>query len=58
MLFTLVYKDEDYVQVMWKKIGDGNSSVGSVLHSLSFVVQHCGFDPPLSLWYRKFFPWS
>ena len=27
-----------------------NSSVGSVLGSLSCMVQHCEFDPHLSLW--------
>ena len=41
--------------------GEGvrNSSVVSVLGSLSCVVQRRGFDPPLSLRQQKgFFPWS
>ena len=29
--------------------GNWNSSVGSVLGSLSCMMQHRGFDPPLSL---------
>ena len=35
-----------------------NSSDGSVLGSLSFMIQHHGFDPLLSFQYREFFPWS
>ena len=30
--------------------GDRNSSVGSVLGSLSCMMQNHRFDPPLSLW--------
>ena len=41
-----------------RKEGGQNSSVGSVLGSLSCVMQHHGFEPPLSLRYRGFFPWS
>ena len=37
------------------KIGGRNSSVGSVLGSLSCLMQRRGFDPPLR---RFFFPWS
>ena len=34
--------------------GDRNSSVSSVLGSLSCVMQRCGFDPPLSFQQRGF----
>ena len=33
-----------------------NSSVSSVLGSLSCVMQRCGFNPPLSLQEREIFP--
>ena len=33
-----------------------SSSVGTVLGSLSCMMRHPGFDPPLSLWCRGFFP--
>ena len=45
---------------MWMRAGmdEGwNSSVGSVLGSLSCVMQHRGYNPQ-SLWYREVFPWS
>ena len=35
-----------------------SSSVGSVFGSLSSVMQHSRFNPPLSLWQRGFFPQS
>ena len=34
------------------------SSVCSVLGSLSCMMQCCGFNPPLSCQYWRFFPWS
>ena len=38
--------------------GGQNSSIGSVLGSLSRVMQGHRFDPPLRFWQRGFFPWS
>ena len=38
--------------------GDRDSSVGSVLGSLSCMKQRHRFEPPLSLRQRGFFPWS
>ena len=40
------------------QIGGRNSSVDNVFSSLFCVMQHRGFDPPLSLQLRGFFPLS
>ena len=38
--------------VRFRALGGWDSSVGSALGSLSCLMQHLGFDPPL----RRFFP--
>ena len=48
---------------VWHKIWGQNSSVGNVLVSLSCLMQHCGFDPPVEgifplklIWFLTPFP--
>ena len=49
---------QDCLCRLWPLFMGRNSSVSSVLGSLTCVIQRRGFDPPLNLRQRGFFPWS